>query len=479
MMGYTVRLQPRARRDFAYGLALALLALIPRLFVVLAWAREPVWDGHYYHYGAERIATGFGYSEDVWVGGEPVWKPWCHYPVGYSAFLALAYRMFGSGLLVAPLANAAVGVLLVLVSFALARHYLSELRALAAGALVALHPGLITYSAVVMTEQLAALLMMLAAWCAVSQKHRWRGIVLAGLVIGMGTLVRPASLLLGGLVVLAQPMIMADVKSWWAAGLRASVASAIAVAVVLPWTIRNCRVMDDCSFVSTNGGWNLAIGALTETGRFRTLRAADGCPVVTGQVQQDRCWARVGREVIRQAPGRWLALFPKKLGQTYNHESFAIEYLHEANPSAWPDARRVAGRQLTTFFHRLLLVAAALAVVAWHDWRRAARRVLAAQLGLLLLIVGGGWLAFRSNTHPFYWLPALLPLVAVLPLPGRPLQGPAGRLCLGMIAATSLTHAVFFGEDRYHLVVTPALCLLAAGALRRASARTASANQER
>ena len=31
----------------------------------IAWAREPVWDGHYYDFGARRIAAGLGYSDDV------------------------------------------------------------------------------------------------------------------------------------------------------------------------------------------------------------------------------------------------------------------------------------------------------------------------------------------------------------------------------------------------------------------------------
>ena len=43
----------------------------------------------------------------------------------------------------------------------------------------------------------------------------------------------------------------------------------------------------------------------------------------------------------------------------------------------------------------------------------------------------------------------------------------AMRLCVVLLATTALTHAVFFGEDRYHLVVTPVLAILAAGALRR------------
>ena len=40
-------------------------------------------------------------------------------------------------------------------------------------------------------------------------------------------------------------------------------------------------------------------------------------------------------------------------------------------------------------------------------------------------------------------------------------------LCIALVATTALTHAVFFGEDRYHIVVTPVLCLLAAAALRK------------
>ena len=98
---------PRRRpEDVAFSWALGMVALLPRLFVAIAWAREPVWDGHYYHQGARRIAAGLGYSEDVLSHGVLVWKPWTHYPVGYSALLGLFYRVFGDQLLVAPLLNA-------------------------------------------------------------------------------------------------------------------------------------------------------------------------------------------------------------------------------------------------------------------------------------------------------------------------------------------------------------------------------------
>jgi hypothetical protein len=245
-----------------------------------------------------------------------------------------------------------------------------------------------------------------------------------------------------------------------------ALAAAIAFVVILPWTYRNCERLDGCALVSTNGGWNLAIGAITPTGRFHTLKASDGCAVVSGQVQQDDCWRKVGEDRILQNPGHWLGLVPKKLEQTYNHESYAVEYLHEADPGVWTEPRRSAGRDFLTFFHRLLLVCAALGAVSALHWVKPPPWDDAVQIGLGVVIMMFATFAAAREEHAFYWLPALLPLVALLPLPGRPTLGPAGRYVLGLLAATTLTHCLFFGEDRYHLVVTPVLCLFAAGALR-------------
>lgn len=450
----------RPEADWPFTFAVMLVALLPRLYVAIAWSREPVWDAHYYHFGAERIADGFGYSEDVFIGGAPVDKPWSHYPVGYSAFLALLYVIFGPGLLVAPVANAVIGALLVGAVHRVARHYLSVVRARIAAALAAWHPGLILYATVLMTEPLAALLLFVAM-LATLRAGRWQNTVGAGAALGLATLVRPASLLVGPVLGLAlRPRLARVVR-------HLAVVIAVALAVVMPWTLRNCVTMDGCAFVSTNAGWNLAIGAVTETGRFHTLRASDGCPVATGQVQQDRCWAHVGLERILQAPGRWLGLVPQKLAQTYDHESFPVEYLREADPGAWPEARRVAGRELLTGYHRILVVLAALGLVTLPERRRLGTTGAVAQSVLAALIVAWSAHAALNDSHPFYVLVAAIPLVALARLPGAFPLGPVGRFAVGLIFVTSLTHAVFFGDDRYHLIVTPALCILAAGALRR------------
>ncbi len=467
----------RARADTTlppppFGTVLFALAAIPRLFVALFWAGEPVWDGHYYDFGARRIAQGFGYSDDLALGGAARWHAWCHYPVGYSAFVAFFYRVFGEGPRVVATIDALTGAALAWVTWKLAGAALSPSRARLAGLLVALHPGLILYAGLEMSEPLAALTTLAAFWLAVRDPRPLRGVVAASLVLGASALVRPQALL-------CVPFVgfLVGVRSDARAGFlgrrlaMAALACGVALVPVLPWTARNCRVMDGCALISTNAGWNLAIGAFPRaTGRFETLRAADGCSDPTGQVQQDRCWFAYGLEQIRAEPGRWLALVPKKLGYTFDHESFAVEYLHEARPDAWPEDRRAAYRGVTTAAHRLLVVLAALGLCAV-----AKRGTGAVVQGALLVVVLGLTYLACGGTPTFWPLALLVAVVPWLPLPGAAAWPPALRLPVALLGTTLVTHAIFFGEDRYHLVTTPVLCILAASAFRKARAASPDA----
>lgn len=458
---------------FRFGVALFVAALLPRLYVALVWAAEPVWDGHYYDYGARRIAAGLGYSDDLTRSGRLVWHPWCHYPVGYSAFLALFYRVFGASSAVVAVVDAMTGAALALVTWRLARYALSERRAAAAGVAVALYPGLILYSALEMTEPLSGLLTLGAFWIAVRDRRPVRGLVLGAGMLGVAALVRPQALLCAPFLALVLPK---PARASPARGVRTFaagvlVACLVALLPVLPWTVRNCRVMDACALVSTNGGWNLAIGSFPRaTGRFETLKSSDGCRDVTGQVQQDRCWFAYGLSQIRDHTWHWLALIPAKLSYTFDHESFAVEYLHEARPSSWPEPRREAARGVTTFLERFLVCAAALGVVAFRP-----RGVGSAVQGALAL----SWalLVYAACVRePAFWPLVLFACVVPwLPLRGAAESLPALRLGLALLGTTALVHAVFFGEDRYHMVVTPVLCMLAAGALRGARHRPAAA----
>jgi dolichyl-phosphate-mannose-protein mannosyltransferase len=423
-------------------LCVFLAALAPRLYAALAYAREPVWDGHFYDIGARSIAQGIGYAS-------PTGSPWCHYPVGYSGLLGLTYRIAGDGQFTAPVVNAVAGALLAAAVYRLARHTTTESRALAAGLLVAVYPGLVLYAALLMTEPVAALALCAAALAAAWARPRpWQRALLAGVLLGLGTLVRPQSILCAPAIGLFLP-----------AGQRlraALVATGVAIAVVAPWTARNCLVMDGCAFVSTNGGWNLAIGSFPRaTGRFETLHGSDGCAEVTGQVDQDRCWVRAGARFIADDPGRWLALAPKKLGYTFDHEAFPIGYVAEADPDAWPEERRALGRAILSWSHRALLTAAVLGLLP----RPSRRRGLSFLPPFVVLLYA--WYAAMSPTYPFWPLAVAIPILAAV----RHRVLPAAVLYAAVAVGTlALTHVAFFGEDRYHFVVTPLLCLLAARA---------------
>ena len=342
------------------------------------------------------------------------------------------------------------------------------MRGRIAGVLVALSPELVAYAALLMTEPLASLAPITAALFPLALRDRrpLLSAALAGVCLGLGALVRPQTLLCvpGLFLIFACPdQLRATARS---AALATVVAGASALAVVAPWTARNCRVMDGCALVSTNAGWNLAIGALPRaTGRFETLRAADGCPVVTGQVQQDRCWGEEGLAAIRRDPVRWLGLVPKKLSFTFDHASFAMGYLGEADRARFTEPRKETGRTWLTATHRALLVLAALAAAA-APWRRTGRERVA-QIALLVALGGlFAWLLHHDEMRPFWIVAALTPALLALPLPGAPRLGPLGRYLAFSYAAVVVTHAVFFGEDRYHVFLVPVLALLAASALR-------------
>ena len=92
----------------------------------------------------------------------------------------------------------------------------------------------------------------------------------------------------------------------------------------------------------------------------------------------------------------------------------------------------------------------------------------------LLSVRPGGWewalllegLACVVLVFRRIWpLAALIPVFALLPPFGRASGGKVEYLAW-CVATLVLVHVVFFGEDRYLVVVTPAMVLLAASALR-------------
>ncbi len=459
-----------AKVEQGLPLFLFLMALAPRLWAAWNLTQEPVWDAHYYDFGAKRIAQGLGYSDDLITPSGAVWHPWAHYPVGTSAFLGLVYRVFGAGRFVGPTANAFVGAALAPLTFVLLRSK-CRFRAGLAAMLVALSPGLILYTVPLMSELLSAAFILLTPWIYSLVRERrsamW-AISASGAALGLATLVRPPALLLVPFLI----WLERDSLSLKRKGLLGMTALASALTVIAPWTARNCHVMDGCALVSTNGGWNLAIGSSPRaTGRFDSLHASDGCPVVTGQVQQDRCWFDQGLTWISENPARYLALMPKKLSFTFDHESFAVAYLGEANPTRFDEAWRQRWRNWNTWLFGIPLLLSPM-VFASPPWRRnvpLGTRIASSMLALIMVILLA--LSVRAD-KPVFWPAAILVSAMCLVTRPRPLQRvePTLRFFAAAILTVCITSCVFFGEDRYHMVLWPAIAALSCFSLSQPSA---------
>jgi hypothetical protein len=165
-----------------------------------------------------------------------------------------------------------------------------------------------------------------------------------------------------------------------------------------------------------------------------------------------------GASWIQQDPARWLRLIPRKWSHTFDHESYPIGYLAEADKAGWPQARQRRSRGLLSWVHGLLLCLAPLAFVP----RRASARGLVGLAAVTSLAVH----AWSSPVHTLW--PLAIMIVALALLAMADLRASRGVLHYAAFAigTVCLVHAVFFGEDRYHMAVSPLLCLLAAAAWR-------------
>jgi 4-amino-4-deoxy-L-arabinose transferase-like glycosyltransferase len=435
------------RRD---ALIIFLAALLARAGVVVwAWGRFPaVEDGRYYDVLARRVASGAGYTW-LWPDGAVTYV--AHYPVGYPALVAAGYALFGARTPVAMAINAVLGA-----AGAYAAHRLVDgagigrWRPFAAGAVVALHPALVPYTAALMTEGVTASLLLVAAALVMAARggaRRWEATAGAGIVLGVATLVRPQCLALAPVLgALALPEDVRIVRRVVAA----AVVSTIALACVLPWTARNCARMNRCALVSVNGGWNLLIGATTETGSWEPMPVPAECATVWDESGKDACFERAAWRDIGRSPTRWLARAPAKLAATFDYFGAAPWYLHASNATAFDEHAKMVLGAVETIVCRLLLLGALVACGRLPGKRARLRKGLA-MAGAIAAVTLHGWVGYAA-------VPVVAACCGVRALARGPVLVPIAAVVIG---ATAAIHAVFFGAGRYGLVVAPFVALLA------------------
>ncbi len=191
---------------------------------------------------------------------------------GYPAFLAGVYGLFGRAdktvMLVQVFVDLMTCVIVALIAARLAPARTKTLIATAALWMAALCPFTANYTAVVLTEVLATFLTTLGIFVFVcilvhpsmdaplrsfggKTKLRAAGrFLLAGALVGMGTLVRPETPLLLVAMVLALCIRWRRAVNWPKLALATSCMVAGLLLLLMPWAVRNARTLGHAEFLA-------------------------------------------------------------------------------------------------------------------------------------------------------------------------------------------------------------------------------------
>jgi len=422
---------PIARSELVAIGAVTVLAFALRLVWGLAAGVTPeggaMDDAWWYHRTALHFMHGHGYVNPYTLQPTALWPP------GYPAVLAVAYRLLGPDTVAVVLLNAVAGALTCTLLWCLGRRLVGVRAALGAALLLACFPSHVFFVALTLSECLFALVataLVLAGTRGLVRATGPLGWMAWGIALGVLTLVRSEAV---AWCVLPAAAVVGRSGVRRAAGVLAATVVGMALALT-PWTIRNARVFD--AFVPSNTGLGRTVwaghnpnagGGMTAADQrgIEAAMAAAGASLRTPAAELAANRLLVGQAVAfaRTHPLRELALLPARCFHLFRGDRVWQVWYGPGRPRFLPtDAD---GRLLGRIGDAYYLVVGLLALAGW---------------------VVRGWPA-----------------------------APAWRLFDGVVLLSVATFSATLGDPRYHFVLLPFACLMAAVALTRIAGRGAVA----
>ena len=422
-LGWIVgREHPGVVTDRRYRRLLAVVIVVAlglRVAWVLWVSREPqdiFLDPTRYLGYAREIAAGRGMTEPI------TGQATAYYPPGYPWFLGIitwvSKPFTDEPWLVAGLVQAVLGAASVGLAASVTKRLAGPTAALVAAVLYACYPNLVFHTGALLGETLYNFLFL--GFLALLLSRPWDAsfgmgrIVGAGVLLGLAVMVRPISLAVIPVVVLAWLWSRKDyrVTFRWTLALLAGL-----VLCILPWTVRNQVRLHAFVPISTNTGDNLCMGhADGATGAFQPVEAC-------------------------QTDFEFTDGIPAELGSDEEKRRIAIEgMVDNIDREPWLLWRRTYFMWVRDGDHDALF--------AVQSYRRDRWMALPTESRLI-------WIADR-----YYWLVVAAGLVGLVQLARR--KEPEAFALVGATVMTAAVPLVFFGDQRFKVPVIPLLIIAAA-----------------
>jgi len=230
-------------------LGILFLGILLRVIWVVLIKTQPISDFLWYHELALSIISNNGYRIKGCLTA--------YEPIGYPAFLALIYYIFGANIVFPKIANVIFSAISMLFLYLISRRYISEKAGIICTLFIALLPVNIIYTSVLSTEILFTTLYLILTYLIFKRSKKRIINIIMGVILGILALTKPYMLVYPVVILAMQFLFKGKISKTLINNFCVITLSMIVI--ILPWTIRNYIVFDKFIPVSTNGGYNLYV----------------------------------------------------------------------------------------------------------------------------------------------------------------------------------------------------------------------------
>jgi len=227
------------------------LSIVLQCVLILLLRTPPHSDAVMYVEHAQRLVEFGSY---ITASGDPT----AFWPVGFPALLAGVEIVTGDMLFWSRFLTVLANAVTIWASWKLFSPVLSEKGRMVFAGIFALQPAMLFSAVPLLTDHIFLALLVTAMMLFVRNQSYWSTALSVGVLLGLGSYIRPVGMLFAAGFAVA--FILRDAKVY-----RAALMIAVLALLLSPWIARNYNVFGSFVVLSTNGGYNFLMGNHAES----------------------------------------------------------------------------------------------------------------------------------------------------------------------------------------------------------------------